>query len=85
MGLTQIKNYMLNAPHDSQNPLLKIAEVEIIYRSKVKPNDRPKVVTSNQAFECFWTVYDHDKIEYRETFYLMVLNRQNRVLGITKT
>lgn len=75
---------MLNAPHNSKQALLQIAEVDIIYRSKVKPNDRPKVLTSNHAFECFWEIYDHDKIEYREAFYLMLINRQNRVLGICK-
>lgn len=56
-----------------------IAEVQITYSSKVKAKDRFKVTSSRAAAEAFrscWPAYDH--IEF---CYMLLLNRQNQVLG----
>jgi DNA repair protein RadC len=56
-----------------------IAEVQISYSSHVKAKDRMKVTGSKDAadaFRIFWPAYEH--IEYS---YLLMLNRQNQILG----
>lgn len=65
-----------------ENELLKVAEVELIYRTKVKASDRPKVLTSKEAYDLLLKTWDLDKIELVEQFKVLLLNRANRVLGL---
>lgn len=60
----------------------EIAEVSLVYRSKVKASDRPKVRCSKDAYDLFMESWDLDTIEHVEEFKLMLLNRSNSVLGI---
>lgn len=60
----------------------QVAEIELIYKSKVKASDRPKVSTSRDAFVLFKQQWDDNKIEFVEQFKIMLLNRSNKVLGI---
>lgn len=60
----------------------QLAEVELVYKSKVKPSERPKIVTSNDAFKILKQVWDADKIELVEEFKVLFLNRGNKVLGV---
>ena len=56
-----------------------IAEVQITYSSKVKACDRFRVTGSkdaDKAFRSIWPSYEH--IEF---IYMLMLNRQNQVLG----
>ena len=56
-----------------------IAEVQITYSSKVKACDRFRVTGSKDAaaaFRSIWPSYEH--IEF---IYMLILNRQNQVLG----
>ena len=56
-----------------------IAEVQISYSLHVKAKDRMKVTGSKDAadaYRIFWPAYDH--IEFS---YLLMLNRQNQILG----
>jgi len=62
--------------------LTMVAEVELVYRNKVLPSDRPKVTRSKDAYDCFIATWNFDKIEYIEQFKVMLLNRSGRVLGI---
>ena len=64
-----------------ENPLLKVAEVELHYISRVNANDRYKIVSSRQAFEILMQVFDPNKIEHKEFFFVLFLNRANRLLG----
>ena len=61
----------------------KVAEIEINYKNKVKSSDRIKVAGSKDAFDVLQQIWS-DKIEYVEEFYILLLNRANRVLGYTK-
>ncbi len=61
--------------------LTSIAEVRLTYKSKVKPSDRPKVTSSEQAFRLFLDYWD-DSITHIESMKVMLLNRASRVLGI---
>jgi len=60
-----------------------ISEVKLIYRTKVKASERPHIRNSNDAFELFLESWDQDAIEHTEEFKLMLLNRSNKVLGIS--
>ena len=62
--------------------LNQIAEVELIYKSKVKASDRPKITHSGDAYVIFKNTWDENKIELQEQFKVMLLNRANKVLGI---
>jgi DNA repair protein RadC len=59
-----------------------IAEVRLIYRTKVKASNRPQVKCSKDAFDIFMEYWDLDYIEHAEEFKLMLLTRSNKVLGI---
>ena len=61
----------------------KVAEIEIVYRNKVKASDRVKISRSNDCFELLKSFWG-DKLDYCEQFYLLLLNRSNIVLGISK-
>ena len=60
----------------------KVSEVELIYRSKVKASERPRIRDSKDAYELLMTHWDKNKIELLEEFKVVFLNQANRVLGI---
>lgn len=62
-----------------------VSEIEVIYKSKVKPSLRPQVKTPTEAYELFRLHWDENKIELQEQFAVMFLNRAKRVLGIYLT
>lgn len=66
-----------------KSTLQTISEVRLIYRTKVKASDRPQIKCSRDAYEIFMESWDLDSIEHTEEFKLMLLNRSNRVLGIS--
>ena len=61
----------------------KLAEIEVKYSTSVKPADRLKIVTSFDAAEAFREMWSQS-LEYKESFYAMYLNRNNKILGIHK-
>lgn len=62
--------------------MFKVAEIELIYRSKVKAKERVQVSSSSAAFQIFNEYWDHNKIEFQEEFKILLLNRRNQALGI---
>ena len=60
----------------------QVAEVELVYKTKVKASDRPKVIHSKDVYEIFRQSWDENKIDFIEQFKIMLLNRSNRLLGI---
>ena len=60
----------------------KVSEVELIYKSKVKASDRPRISDSREAYALLMFHWDLDKIELVEEFKVIFLNQANRVLGI---
>ncbi len=60
-----------------------LQEIEVTYRNIVKASKRAKIITSKDAemvLRSIWT----DNINFCESFYLICLNRSNRVLGYIK-
>jgi DNA repair protein RadC len=56
-----------------------LAEIEISYKPKYKVSELPKVVTSADAYGVLKEVFP--SLDYREYFYILCLNRNNKVLG----
>ena len=63
------------------NPL-QVAEVELTYKTRVKPSARPKITSSQDAYAILNEHWDPGKIEFIEQFKALLLNRTNKVLGI---
>src|ERR1035437_5931225 len=60
----------------------QVAEVELIYKSKVKASERPHIKTSKDAADLLKHLWSEDKIDFVEQFKVLFLNRANKVLGI---
>ena len=60
------------------------SEVELIYKLKIKPSQRPTIQTSKDAYQVLLQSWDEGKIEYVEQFAILLLNRANKVLGVYK-
>jgi DNA repair protein RadC len=65
--------------------LTQVAEIELVYKTKVKPADRPAIKSSNEAFQLISLLWNENIIELQEEFKVLFLNRSNRVLGIYHT
>lgn len=61
--------------------LFQICEISVSYSSKVSPGNRPKIAGSRDVFDLVLPIWDD--LEYRESFMVLLLNRGNRVLGIS--
>src|SRR3954451_11636093 len=61
--------------------LYNVAEVELIYKSKVKASERPQICSSKDAYNVLLQLWDDNKIEFVEQFKVLFLNRANKVLG----
>ena len=75
---------MKNLNGESQiPPLLQVAEVKVIYQSKLPFTYHPRVNSSNDA-EKFFRINWGDDIELVEEFNVLFLNRANYVKGILR-
>src|SRR5258706_16357183 len=66
----------------NQNRLYQVAEIQLTYKSNVKPSLRPKINGSKEAFSILMKNWDESRIEFIEQFKVMLLNRANKVLGL---
>lgn len=66
------------------NRFSNLAEIEISYKTNVKPWERPKITSSQHAYEILNKVWNHDNMEYFEECIVLCLNRANQVLGWKK-
>jgi DNA repair protein RadC len=62
--------------------LYQVTEVELVYRSIVKPSLRPSVGSSSEAHKILFKNWNSDKLELIEQFKVLLLNTYNKVLGI---
>lgn len=60
----------------------KVSEIQIIY--KPKRGKRPQITCSRDAYVVFTEVFDWDTMEAFESFWMLLLNRANRVIGAYK-
>ena len=59
-----------------------VPEVELVYKNKVKPSERPLVKSAKECYELLRLTWDENKIEFVEQFKVVLMNRAQRVLGI---
>lgn len=62
--------------------LYEVAEIQLIYKSNVKPSQRPRISSSKDAYHVLLENWDSSKIEFVEQFKVLLLNRANKALGI---
>ena len=60
----------------------QLNEVEVVYRPIQDFEERPIIRSSRDAHELFRSNWDDMRIGYREEAKMLLLNRNNRVLGI---
>ncbi len=72
----------MEKPINETTPSYQVAEIQLIYKTNVKPSLRPRIKTSKDAYEILRSVWDESKLEFIEQFKAMFLNRANEVLGI---
>jgi len=59
-----------------------VAEIELIYKSKVKASERPQIKSSKDVYKLAIACWDPNKIELFEQCKVLFLNQAYRVLGI---
>ena len=57
----------------------ELAEVKVSYRQNLKKN--VKISSPDDSFEVLYQLFDFNTIEFREEFFLLLLNRANFCLG----
>ena len=62
------------------NGLFTVSEIELTYKSKVNPSDRPQITSSRNSYDVLLNNWS-DQLEWVEEFNILLLNRANRVLG----
>ncbi len=60
----------------------EVAEIQLSYKSNVKPSLRPKITSSRDAHEVLKQVWNDSLIELCEQFKVLFTNRANKVLGV---
>ena len=63
--------------------LFSVSEVELVYRNKVRPDDRITITGSESAYDVFISAWDLNKIDLVEQFYVLLLDRACRCIGIS--
>ena len=61
------------------NNILQVSEIEISYNPLVKPSERLKISNSADAEKILRNIWEN--LTYKESFYVLYLNRANKVLG----
>ena len=57
-----------------------VDEVSIVYHNTVRACDRKKISNSASAYDILRSIWN-DQIDLYESFYILMLNRANKVLG----
>ncbi len=60
-----------------------VAEVELVYHNRVLAAQRPKILSSSDAYRILLDTWDEGKIYLLEQFRILMLDRGNRVMGTT--
>jgi len=68
--------------NEDMNIALQLAEVKLVFKTKVKPSERVTIVSSLSAYKLLISIYDKETIEYKEYMKVLLLNQSNKVLGV---
>jgi len=79
--LKTIKKFVMETT--TEKPIWYVAsEVELVYKTKVKPSERPQITSSKNTYRLLISTWDENKLGFIEQFKVVFLNRGNKVLGI---
>lgn len=67
---------------NDQTKQFQVAEIQLSYKSNVKPSLRPKITASRDCYQILLDSWDLSRLELLEQFKVLFTNRANRVLGI---
>jgi len=67
-----------------QNSLFMVSEIKVSYQPKFKASERPKINQSKDAYNILFNNWDQGRIEMNEQFFILLLNRANKVIGMTE-
>lgn len=67
-----------------QNSLFMVSEIKVSYLPKFKASERPMVICSKTAYEILYNNWDLGRIEMTEQFFILLLNRAQRVIGMAE-
>lgn len=67
-----------------QNSLFMVSEIKVSYQPKFKASERPKINQSKDAYNILFNNWDQGRIEMNEQFCILLLNRANKVIGMTE-
>ncbi len=62
--------------------LNNVSEVELIYKNKVKPSERPLVKSAKECYQLLLQTWDENKIKFVEQFKAVLMNQAQRVVVI---
>lgn len=65
-----------------QTEFFNVAEVQLSYKPHFKAQERPQINSAKQAYQLLLDNWDRSLINYLEQAKMILLNRNNRVLGI---
>lgn len=65
-----------------QNDLSNISEIKISYLPKFKACERPQISCAEDGYKIMYNCWNKHTIAFQEEFKILLLNRNNRVLGI---
>ena len=72
------------AQRQIKNDPYQVSEIELVYRSKVKPENRVNVSSSATAYRVLKNTWDENRIELVEQFKILLLDYRNNCLGIAE-
>lgn len=61
----------------------KITEIELVYHDKKPSSDRPKITSSDDAYNMLMSTWDKNKLELQEQFRVLLVDRANKCLGVS--
>ncbi len=60
-----------------------VREIQVSYSHLVKPSQLPKISHSEDAYQILMNHWNKETLEYIEEFKIILLNRANKVLGLS--
>ena len=65
-----------------QDQNYQVQEVQLIYKSKFKPSERPTVSSSRECYQLLLDGWNKKIMGFIEEFKILLLNRRSKVIGV---
>jgi DNA repair protein RadC len=68
---------------EQSNALLQVSEIQLVYKPVIRPSQRLKVGQASDVYKMLLDSWGMDSIDIVEQFKIVLLNRANKVLGVS--